>query len=245
MRRSQNKSTKPFLRRVTIATEWLYDETQGYHDPSSSIQVMKRQQYICPVTGRHSTYFASKAKDPEQSFASVKSTHILRPAVTEAFNDDEKAIQILRALTGSEMDAIFNTIAIDDPSNGIGFEHNCGTSFEQFMFSLQATEVPNEYAIRTHHPSPKFVFPMPPTTDRVVFKDHSNSDPPIPIPSPRLLRLHAVVANILHASGAGQVINRFEWQHGEHGSGLLVTSGYDFETVLMSIRTRQILATDQ
>ncbi len=43
------------------------------------------------------------------------------------------------ALTDEEMEAIVPTI--DDPSNGISFEPNCRDSFDEFSFSLHATEV--------------------------------------------------------------------------------------------------------
>ncbi len=67
---------------------------------------------------------------------------------------------------------------------------------------------------------------------RVVFKDYSDSDPPIPLPNPAYLRLHATIAGILNMSGAGEVMDEFEDKHGETGSNLLAQSDYNFETFL-------------
>ncbi len=46
------------------------------------------------------------------------------------------------------------------------------------------------------------------------------------------IRLHAAIAGILDMSGAGHVIDEFEYKHGETGSQLLAQSEYDFQTVL-------------
>ncbi len=56
-------------------------------------------------------------------------------------------IQNYMALTDEEMEAIVPTI--DDPSNGIGFEHNCHKSFDSFKFSLTATEVCISFCLYT------------------------------------------------------------------------------------------------
>ncbi|KAK0215096.1 hypothetical protein IW262DRAFT_263539 [Armillaria fumosa] len=137
------------------------------------------------------------------------------------------------AFTDEEMETI--ALNINDPSNGIGFERNCHISFDSFKFSLIATEVPNEYTIQLHGPKSRRVFPFPPTgghEHRVVFKDYSDSDPPIPLPNPAYLRLHAAIAGILNMSGAGEVMDEFEYKHGKIGSNLLAKSDYNFETFL-------------
>ncbi|KAK0442443.1 hypothetical protein EV421DRAFT_1904213 [Armillaria borealis] len=137
------------------------------------------------------------------------------------------------ALTDEEMEAIVPII--DDPNNGIGFEPNCHDSFDEFLFSLHPMETPNEYTIQLHHPELRFVFMPPPVggrDHRVIFKDYSNSDPPIPLPNPVYIRLHAAIAGILHMSGAAEVMNEFQNKHGETDSHLLAQSDYNFETIL-------------
>ncbi|KAK0188349.1 hypothetical protein F5146DRAFT_1054828 [Armillaria mellea] len=137
------------------------------------------------------------------------------------------------ALTDEEMERIVPTI--DDPSNGIGFEHYCHSAFDCFMFSLHPTEAPNAYTIQLHRPSFKLVFTFPPVggrEHRVILKDYSSLDPPIPLPSLAYLRLHAAIAGILDMSGAAEVMNEFEDKHGETDSNLLAQSDYKFEDVL-------------
>ncbi|PBK61503.1 hypothetical protein ARMSODRAFT_1025633 [Armillaria solidipes] len=136
------------------------------------------------------------------------------------------------ALDDEEMKAFVATI--DDPSNGIGFELVTRHQFDKFKFSLHSTDVPNAYSIKTYK---YFRFLVPPTggdQHRVVFKDYSNSDPPIPPPNPTYLRLHAAVAVILHVSGTAAVLDQFEEKYGEGSgcSGLLAKSEYKFENLI-------------
>ncbi|PBL00068.1 hypothetical protein ARMGADRAFT_1074882 [Armillaria gallica] len=207
--------------------------------------VLKRQQPICPFTAfGHRDHYASLSDDPDLDLAEIENSHIFKRAAVKfnlenfksSYNYTIMTLDIVRnfmALTDKEMERIVPTI--DDPGNGIGFEHYCHSAFNRFMFSLHPTEAPNEYTIQLHRPSFKLVFTFPLVGGReygVIFKAYSNSDPPIPLPNPAYLRLHAAIAGILDMSGAAEVVDEFEDKHGETGSNLLAQSDYKFEVVL-------------
>lgn len=91
-----------------------------------------------------------------------------------------------------------------------------------------------------------FRFLVPPTggdQHRVVFRDYSNSDPPIALPNPTYLRLHAAIAGILHMCGAAGVMEQFEEKYGDgsSGSGLLAKSEYQFENLIHFLEVRSAM----
>ena len=87
---------------------------------------------------------------------------------------------------------------------------------------------------------------MPPTgcdQHRVVFRDYSNSDHPIALPSPTYLRLHVAIAGILHMYEATGVMDQFEEKYGDgsSGSGLLAKSEYQFQNFIHSLELRSAI----
>ncbi|KAG7447696.1 uncharacterized protein BT62DRAFT_789088 [Guyanagaster necrorhizus] len=163
---------------------FMFDEL-GHCDSTMMTKVLTRQRYICPITGLgHRAHFSTHpSNDSDLAYADVENSHILKRAAAEFNLNNPKdsyryamttwdIVRNYMALTDEEMEVIVPII--DDPSNGIGLEHYCRTSLDAFLFSLHATETPNEYTIQLHHPSFKFVFPWPPVggrEHRVIFKE--------------------------------------------------------------------------
>ncbi|KAK0432678.1 hypothetical protein EV421DRAFT_1910785 [Armillaria borealis] len=218
-----------------------------------AITVLKRQQHICPLTAfGHRDHYASLSDDPDLDLAEIENSHIFKRAPSSSKVQSRSHLDLISSHLIIPRHGTFDNAkdsyeyamttwdirivpTVDDASNGIGFEHYCHSAFNRFLFSLHPTDAPNEYTIQLHRPSLKLVFTFPPVggrEHRVIFKDYSNSDPPIPLPNPAYLRLHAAIAGILDMGGAAEVMDEFEDKHGETGSNLLAQSDYKFEDVL-------------
>ncbi|KAK0244967.1 hypothetical protein EDD85DRAFT_1016214 [Armillaria nabsnona] len=209
-----------------VETSGFMFKEPGSRPSTMLMQVMKRQDRICPITGvREEEHWDALAEDPDMLLSVMETCHIF-----DLDLDNPKdcfamitwdIVRNYLTLNDEEMEALVATI--DDPSNGIGFELVTHHQFDKFKFSLHATD--------------HFRLLVPPTggsQHRVVFKDYSNSDPSIPLPNPTYLRLHAAVAGILHMSGAAAVMDQFKEKYGEGsgGSGLLGKSGHKFKNLI-------------
>lgn len=78
-------------------------------------------------------------------------------------------------------------------------------SFGSFNLALEETATLNEYRIKTFRGFRTGAHSLLPASGTVVFTAH---DGRFPLPSPELLKLHCAVANILHASGMAEQIDK-------------------------------------
>ncbi|PBL00066.1 hypothetical protein ARMGADRAFT_1074881 [Armillaria gallica] len=197
---------------TSVETSGFMFDAVGHRNSTMATKVFKRQRQFCPITGVGSRVHFDNNDDTDFLCADMENSHIFKRAAAE-FNLDNPIdscryamttwdiIRNYMALTDEEMEAIVPTI--DDPISSS---------------PSTVTEIPNEYTIQLHHPKFRHVFPVLPVggrEHRVVFKDYSNSDPPIPLPNTAYLRLHAAIAGILSMSGAGEVMDEFEDKHGK------------------------------
>jgi len=95
----------------------------------------------------------------------------------------------------------FGANDINDTRNVMTMDRDLHANFGEFHFCFLATERPNRYRIKRYRVTPASAFLLP---EYVELTTHSGSDP---LPSPELLRLHAAVAQVLHASGLARFID--------------------------------------
>ncbi|KZP25790.1 hypothetical protein FIBSPDRAFT_1041158 [Athelia psychrophila] len=123
------------------------------------------------------------------------------PSVLHAFAEDENEAK-KEELSAKSWDLIrrWGSIDLQDltagPANTFLLRIDLIHTFKHFTWWFQSTDEPHKYRIMTYMTN--FAF----SNKRVTFVNHSNSD--IPLPDPKILRLHAALARVLFASGAGE-----------------------------------------
>ncbi|OCH88381.1 hypothetical protein OBBRIDRAFT_90421 [Obba rivulosa] len=92
---------------------------------------------------------------------------------------------------------------LDSPINGMALDVAWHSGFHELKKYFEPTSQPHAYKIVGHGPSVQFY--MKPDRTTVTFEDKSGGN--IAPPDSRLLALHAALAKILNASGAGEYPN--------------------------------------
>ncbi|KAL2822244.1 hypothetical protein BDW59DRAFT_163837 [Aspergillus cavernicola] len=91
--------------------------------------------------------------------------------------------------------------------HGLVMAEGLRRQFELFHFVLEATKIPNSYRFREFQGPPRSCpNHLPP--DRVVTL--TNHEGRYPVPSPRLLAVHAAIGNILHLRFLGEKTEELE-----------------------------------
>ena len=91
---------------------------------------------------------------------------------------------------------------IDRPRNAMTLTHNLHQDFGDFQIYFEPAGPANTYRIQTFLPAA--MHPFLPITRQLLLTEDRTIEPP----SPRLLAVHAAIANILHLSAAGRYIDR-------------------------------------
>ncbi|KAK0440431.1 uncharacterized protein EV420DRAFT_1134564 [Desarmillaria tabescens] len=153
-------------------------------------QLLRQQNYRCPITG---VVEMGHPKLPGDMTSTLGIFHILeRPIIGfEKFD-------FFEPITREIIENYFPTLDLDslpeDPSNAIALERNTYTNFTDLRMSLKATANANEYRVETYGEC-LWAAPLP---EVIVIKEAD----------PQYLRSHSCVADVLHQSGAGRVIDK-------------------------------------
>lgn len=102
----------------------------------------------------------------------------------------------------------FNRENINDTKNAMTMSVNLHRHFGRFDFSFEATSQPHRYRIQNYRPRMQINLPR-----TVAFNWY---DQRYDLPSPELLKVHAIVARIFHASGAAEYVEKALRDLGEH-----------------------------
>ncbi|KAH9921012.1 uncharacterized protein B0H18DRAFT_880561, partial [Fomitopsis serialis] len=146
---------------------------------------------------------------------------------------------------------------VDETHNCLLLSPTARQGFDMFAWCLRATETPNRYEIKVHHPNHAGASHV----DRhVTFEDRnteftssddnasvpnsgttpqplqpSQKPPGVEPPNPRLLRLHAALTSVLHLSGAASVFGAlYRTRSAASDSVLPDTNGPAFWTSVVS-----------
>jgi len=91
---------------------------------------------------------------------------------------------------------------INHMSNALTLHSALHKVFRQFQVCFVATDVPNTYQVRTWGNAKALTN----NCETVEFINH-DTEKYYPLPDPRLLVVHAALANVFHMSGVGEVID--------------------------------------
>jgi hypothetical protein len=117
----------------------------------------------------------------------------------------------------------FNRENINDTTNAMTMSSQLHRSFGRFDFSLEETSQRHRYRIQNYRPQLRLDLP-----ETVAFDCY---DQRYDLPRPELLKVHAIIARIFHASGAGEQINKALRDLGEK-SALAKDGSTDISSIL-------------
>ncbi|KAK0460081.1 uncharacterized protein EV420DRAFT_250032 [Desarmillaria tabescens] len=188
-------------------------------------QVLLRQDYRCALTG-----FTQLGHTKGRPLCNLQITRILQRSIMGSEKTDFLGT-IAREMVKNYVDPTVDLDA-DGLHNFITFQYDTSVYFNYFMFSLKATSNAGEYAVETYGEREWF-FPF---KDVIVFE----VDTP---PDPRYLRLHACVADVLHQSGAGKVMNKILFCLYERTGAVRIADIIDLQGMLDTLALRYSLIT--
>ncbi|OQD62410.1 hypothetical protein PENPOL_c012G10814 [Penicillium polonicum] len=104
----------------------------------------------------------------------------------------------------------FSRENINDTKNAITMSSNLHRHFERFNFSFEATSQPHKYRIQIYRPRIYQLQHLPRT---VTFNQY---DQRYHLPSPELLKVHAIIARIFHTSSIAENVEKALRDLAEH-----------------------------
>ncbi|KZV73561.1 hypothetical protein PENSPDRAFT_602621 [Peniophora sp. CONT] len=209
--------------------EQLIDEMMqgsGRDSRTASNRALARDDFRCAIT-RHFDRLACKRnrvlvkrRDLEQVGAvPLRCCHILNEGIMQGIEHGSTDERVIRknATAGGAMtilqlfghgdiaEIITNKDGVHDLSNIITLRSELHALFNDLGVWFEATAELNAYEVCVHDPADM----LPYRYDNIVrFRDHSGRD--LPLPSPRLLTLHAVCARVAHMSGATEFFDEID-----------------------------------
>lgn len=165
---------------------------------------LARDGFKCTVTGRLDEEHVSE-EDETSLIGATECAHIIPFSLAKWKDKPERRaklhiwVTLRRYFPG--VPNTFDHELINETYNGITMIDAIHGYFGQFEIAFQETETPNNYRLINHAPR-KVAIPLP---QHVTFVGHNGQ---FPLPSPQLLKIHAAIAQILHASGQAWDISK-------------------------------------
>lgn len=141
----------------------------------------------------------------------VEAAHIIPFSLGAWRNDGEQRrkaaiwVNLYRYFPGIRSRLNFFMENLNDPLSVMILETSIRMAFSEFKLALEETIEPNNCRIKTFPGFPELYSLFLPSDRTVTFSSH---DSRFQLPHRDLLSLHAAVANILHASGRAEVIDK-------------------------------------
>lgn len=107
---------------------------------------------------------------------------------------------LLRYFPSLQTTLNFTRENIDDTMNAMTMRLELREAFGSFNFTFEETTSPGRYRLKNYDPGLLRALPR-----TITFSQH---DPSYALPSPELLKVHAAIAAIIHASGQGGYIDK-------------------------------------
>lgn len=113
------------------------------------------------------------------------------------------------------------------------------SEFGNFRFAFEATDTPHCYRPKVFNSFPSASWHFLPRDSPVTFRSH---DDRYPLPNPTLLQVHTAIANVLHATGRGELVERIQAKYaGSVIRGLAKDGSTDIGQIL-SVSALSLLA---
>ncbi|KDR73281.1 hypothetical protein GALMADRAFT_251878 [Galerina marginata CBS 339.88] len=210
-----------------------FSQGGGSRKRSVAQNVIKRDRYECVLTG---TQDVAHPKPVAGIYtARLYITHILQRALGE-FDTDQNSDSYKSAATTLDILSNFTrlpaqtleelSVHLDEPSNGMTLQSDAHYAFERFDWCLKQTMETHVYDFKIFQDRGIL---RKPDDNRITFADHSDdfsdsdsdsdSDsgstlkldskrkPPVDLPNPIYIQIHAAIAGILNMSGAGRFLD--------------------------------------
>ncbi|EAW18238.1 HNH endonuclease signature motif containing protein [Aspergillus fischeri NRRL 181] len=190
--------------RDNVASEMTQSSTRRNHLEWLKKTCLERDNYQCVVTKLWDPIAEPIFNLQEQGkmTANTRLVHII-PFSMGCWDNDWKAKEIAQSwetlyLLFPDIQEIIKPITINSPANAMTMNTVVHEDFGSFKIALIPTDTDSTYRIKTYplHQTLVDQFYEKPIT----FTTHSGSE----LPSKVLLETHAVIAEILHASGQGE-----------------------------------------
>ncbi|KIO27070.1 hypothetical protein M407DRAFT_243438 [Tulasnella calospora MUT 4182] len=169
--------------------------------------VLAREDYRCIVSRRYDFDSFNKGmttRTDGETYGDVQNAHILPFSLVPGPDAKQTKIeksasvwQVIETFSGIRLDE-FNENLINRPENGIALDSIIHRAFGQLSLCFVATEVANTYTVKTWNMN------LPDVPERVTFVSREE----VPLPDPRYLALHSACANVVHASGMVEILDR-------------------------------------
>jgi len=218
----------------------------GHRKKSFPDDVMVRDGYTCIVSGFQDLSHPKPAEGTPR--VRLVGAHILRRAIGE-FDNDHNSKSFKSAVTTFDILVNFAHLSIqtleelhgqlDNPSNGMTLQKDAHDAFDSFYWCLKQTGKEHVYDLKIFKDAGIL---RKPENNRISFEDHSNDflsdstckrNPPVDLPDPRHIAIHAAIAGILHMSGAGRFFDELlEKYKDDEGNVPAVRSWPELETLM-------------
>lgn len=184
--------------------------------PSREVRLKKdcldRDSQRCVATGFYDEDSRRDKNIPDTGILTTytKCTPILPFALTTWKDEHEKCAKdivwsnLTRYFLSTENQLHFARESINDTCNAMTLSLHLHSCFGGFDFALEATPRSHTYTPKIHR---QFILGLSDLPKEVTFTSH-NSDSSFALPSPGLLKVHAALAHIFHASGAAWSIQK-------------------------------------
>lgn len=170
---------------------------------------LRRDGSKCVVSGHYDVQ--SEELYPDEVTADLETAHIMPFALAKFDNDDERRqiiavwTNIFRYFPSIRSRLNFYYQNINSMENVLMLSQPLHKQFGRFSLALEQTDTVHQYRVKTFRRFAKGLRVFLPESGIVTMTAH---DGRFPLPSPILLQVHCAVANILHATGRGEKIDR-------------------------------------
>ncbi|KAJ9388363.1 hypothetical protein DTO063F5_2694 [Paecilomyces variotii] len=203
---------------------------------------LKRDGQRCIISGIFDyNYVQKNALDEEGE--ETECTHII-PFAMGHFETDAKARELQGTWVAmrryfpilTDPTHHFSQENINECRNAMTLHHGLHRNFGKFRIALDPTEKENEYNIlqfRATATAKRFL----PANNKILFTQH---DSRYAMPSPELLRIHAIIAKVLRASGQAEYIDKI--LQDRDNTGVLATDGSSNVGAFLSMSQLSLIA---
>lgn len=166
---------------------------------------LSRDDHRCVVT-KHVDELYTDLNDANAVRSYVECAHIIPFSLAKWKNDKEERakaaiwVHLIRYFPAIESKVNFTRDNINDTHNAMILSLELNRSFGRFDFTFEETRVPHRYRLKNYRP--QLLRNLPRTTTL------SAHDLDYALPHPELLKIHAAIAQIFHASGLAKHIDK-------------------------------------
>ncbi|PGH31494.1 hypothetical protein GX50_05736 [[Emmonsia] crescens] len=185
---------------------------------------LSRDGQMCVISKAHN----EDVHPPSDSlFAPLETAHII-PFSLGSFSGEEERLRTSTIWTNiyryfpslcSRMN--FTLENVNEVENVMMLIPSLHTEFGQFHFALEATTTIHQYRLKTYRNFATINNHLLPTNRIVTF---TNNDTQYPLPHPILIEIHTAIANILNATGRGELVERIQREQRD-AEGVLAKDG--------------------